>query len=550
MSFRLRLTLAFVALATIPLLLFGYGVHRALRERLDAEARAGLDAAEVVVGQQLDAMVAPLRARVTAAAEELGRDNRFRLALADERAAEREWLLDWAAGTMRTSGLALLQLYDAEGRILSSGHFRNEFGRVAPEMVWMFAEDPSTAAVVDVRTPGGRMRGLIVGATFGARGQRFVLVGGVPFDSARVAALSPDPSIAVLLEPGSANGGAAAPSRSIFLTYLDDAASRDVSTARLELVHDLGPTRALQASVRNAMAVAVALTMLLALVVAALLGRRIARPLASLADRTALLDLDRLDQRFSTGRDDEIGMLERTLDSLTGRLRASAARLRDAERAAATGDLARQVNHDIKNGLTPIRNVLRHLVQVAEREPSSLAPTFLGRKGTLESSVEYLDTLARNYAKLSPSLDRGPTDLRPLVAEIARTVSTATVDMQMPDSLPPVRADAVVLRRILDNLIANAVEALDGQPGTITIVGSTVGEGAERRVRVQVSDTGRGMTRAELDRAFEDFHTTKPSGTGLGLSVVRRLLIDVGGSVRAETAPGEGTTFTIELPTV
>jgi signal transduction histidine kinase len=75
-----------------------------------------------------------------------------------------------------------------------------------------------------------------------------------------------------------------------------------------------------------------------------------------------------------------------------------------------------------------------------------------------------------------------------------------------------------------------------------------VDAGPERRVRLAVSDTGRGMTRQELDRAFSDFFTTKVSGTGLGLSVVRRLVTDLGGSLRAETAPGEGSTFTVELP--
>jgi signal transduction histidine kinase len=83
----------------------------------------------------------------------------------------------------------------------------------------------------------------------------------------------------------------------------------------------------------------------------------------------------------------------------------------------------------------------------------------------------------------------------------------------------------------------------------ITVAAEPVGDGGERRVRFTVSDTGRGMTRGELDRAFDDFYTTKAAGTGLGLSVVRRLLADVGGSVKAETAPGEGTTFTVEIPT-
>jgi signal transduction histidine kinase len=67
-------------------------------------------------------------------------------------------------------------------------------------------------------------------------------------------------------------------------------------------------------------------------------------------------------------------------------------------------------------------------------------------------------------------------------------------------------------------------------------------------VRIAVSDTGRGMSKTELDRAFDDFYTTKSGGTGLGLSIVRRLVLDSSGSLTVETEPGEGSTFIVELP--
>ena len=74
--------------------------------------------------------------------------------------------------------------------------------------------------------------------------------------------------------------------------------------------------------------------------------------------------------------------------------------MREAERRATVGDVARQVNHDVKNGLVPIRHVLRHLAQVEREEPERLATVFAERRTTLDASVEYLDALARNYARL------------------------------------------------------------------------------------------------------------------------------------------------------
>jgi signal transduction histidine kinase len=206
------------------------------------------------------------------------------------------------------------------------------------------------------------------------------------------------------------------------------------------------------------------------------------------------------------------------------------------------------VNHDVKNGLAPIRNVLRHLVEVAERDPAALARVLGERRATLEQSVAYLEQLARNYAHPSPALRGDATDPRPIVRAVADAVTATRVVLQLPDVLPAVRADAVVLQRILENLVANAVDALEGKPGTVTIGAHPQGDGANRRVRFTVADTGRGMTRAELDRALEGAHSTKAGGTGVGLAVVQRLIGELGGSLRAESAPGAGSTFTVEVP--
>jgi signal transduction histidine kinase len=112
-----------------------------------------------------------------------------------------------------------------------------------------------------------------------------------------------------------------------------------------------------------------------------------------------------------------------------------------------------------------------------------------------------------------------------------------------------VPADPLALRRILENLVGNALDSLAGRgDGVVTLASEAVGPPEARAVRLSVSDNGPGMTRAELDRAFDDFHTTKEGGTGLGLSIVRRLALDLGGALRIETAPGTGTRAILDLP--
>jgi signal transduction histidine kinase len=202
--------------------------------------------------------------------------------------------------------------------------------------------------------------------------------------------------------------------------------------------------------------------------------------------------------------------------------------------------------------------VLGHLGELAREQPDELPRVFLERQGTLDSGVSYLQSLASNYARLAPSLERRPCDPNRIAREVVGDAGAsgngdgstgARVETDLAAGLPPVYADPVALRRILENLIVNAVESLEGGRGRVLVWTRRVDAGGgPPRVHLGVSDTGRGMTPEARARVFDDFFTTKPHGTGLGLSIVRRLVGDLGGSVHVESAPGEGTRFTIELP--
>lgn len=553
MTFRARLSLAFALAALAPIVGFGLGVRHEMTTRLDEQAARRVAALVAFVKADLAAEIRRTRTRLGALGRELADDNRFRLAV---QGGDRRWLLDWAAGARRASGLDLLVLQDSGGRVLSSGHFRNEYDRLDPELPKTLAWAADGTALVRVRTPEAGLLALAGIDSFKVAGRSYTLAGGRAVDSARFATLARDGEIAATLVLGDstcrlgARCGLGVTVADVALPFLDEVTPGRSGTAHLAITRDPGPAAALRRSVAGWWALALGATLALALGLAGWLAARLARPIGELAAKTAALDLDRLNQDFSTDRADEIGALARLLDAMTRRLRVSAGRLREAERRAATGDLARQVNHDIKNGLAPIRHVVRHLADVAEREPDRLAAIFRERKATLESSVDYLDRLARSYARLSPALDRTASDANAILAEVARSVSGpgVAVETRLAEGLPPVRADPLVVRRVLENLVGNAVDALGGQPGRITLGTGLAGWGDDRRVRITVADTGRGMARAELDRVFEDFYTTKPGGTGLGLTVVRRLLGDLGGSVRVETTPGQGSTFTVEIP--
>lgn len=607
MTFRGRLLAAMIALAIIPLAILAIGVRGEMTERLTAQYERRVDGLAAVTREDLARQGASIASRLDAIAGTLRDDNRFRLGVVRGSeagaAAERDYVLDYAGRAMSTAGLSMLQIQDEDGRILSSGHFRNEYDRLEPELPTLLAASGGTA-LVRARTPEGPLLVLagLDSLTLGAR--RLTIVGGVPVDRDFLRSIARGNELAVtliaddeivssdtLLESDSTlfararattgtattgrvstessrNGASGSipgarhastsdsvRGRELLVAELREpyigitgAGERRASEARLVITHPTTELRALRRSVDRWFVIAIALTAATALLLSAWLAAALSRPLRELAVRTRRVDLDRLDTDFATDRDDEIGALSRTLGAMTRRLRTSASSLREAERRATVGDLARQVNHDIKNGLAPIRNVLRHLGQVQEEEdPARLARVFAERRHTLDESIAYLDNLARSYARLTPRLDSRPCDAN----EIARETASATrggpdaeVHLRLAEQLPRVAADPLVLRRILENLVSNAADSLGAKGGSVTIATERTAEGG---VRITVTDTGHGMSREQLARAFDDFHTTKPGGTGLGLSIVRRLVADLHGSLRIETEPGVGTTAIVTL---
>ena len=551
MSFRTRLFLAFLLAVLVPLALLALGVRRELDRRLTADYRSRVDGAVLAVRADLERESWSIQGRLGALAAQLATDNRFRQAVVQGDAGARSYLLDWGRYSIRQAGLAVLQLQDSSGRVLSSGHFRQEYDRVQPELPRFLATTGGWPALARVRTPEGPLLALVRSDSFTVAGRRFTLVGGIAVESRFLGRLPGDSSFSLRLARGDsaaagAAEGAVAAQLPIPLLELPPAAAPE--SARLVVSQSAGTLVELRRSLDRWFLAALLLTTLAAVAMAASLSARVSRPLTRLAEQTAAIDLDRLDQDFASNRRDEIGALSRLLGAMTTRLRASAARLREAERRVAMGDLARQVNHDIKNGLVPIRNVLRHLDEVARDQPATMAEVYGERRGTLDSSVAFLDALARNYARISPTPGREPCDVNALVAELVAGTGGAA-RAALADGLPPVPADRHMLRRVVENLIGNAVESLDGAAGgSVTVTTERAARDGGSVVRITVADTGRGMTRAELDRAFDDFFTTKPGGTGLGLSIVRRLVLDLGGALRIDTEPGAGTRAVVELP--
>ncbi len=542
MTFRTRLILAFAAVAVLPLALFGWRVRAEMQTRLEEEGSRRVGALASTIESELRAERDRVRSRVQQLGSDLAADNRFRLARLG--GAESGWLLDWAGNAMRLAGLASLTLHDSAGRVLSSGQFRNDYGRAAPFVPQALRNRRDSLSLARVRTAEGERSVLAVVDSFAILGHRYFLVGGTAFDSMAIAGIGTDPEVrAALVDNAQLPDLVAA---RIPVLMIDESTER-VESGVVAIVRDPAPARELTRRVDRWFVIVLGLALLIAVGIAVIVANALARPITELAEKTERVDLDRLDVTFDTDRDDEIGGLSRLLGAMTSRLRAGAARLRESERRAAVGDLARQVTHDIKNGLAPIRHAIRHFGQTVDQNPEQLADVYRARRGTMESSVVYLEDLARNYAKLSPASGPAGVELNRLIAELAQGAARDGVVIRTESMTPEpmLRADPISVRRILENLVGNAVDAA-APAGQVVL---RVRPGSPGEVAIEIVDSGAGMTPEELKRAFDDFFTTKPHGTGLGLSVVRRLVSDLGGSLAVETTVGKGTTFRVELPT-
>ncbi len=493
MTFRTRLLAGFGVVVLVPLAVFGLGIRREMSGRLTAERMGALsDVVRADIARQSDGIAT----RLDALKDALRADNRFRTAAIQ--GGDRAFILDYAGDAMRLTGLDFLQILDDEGRVVSSGHFRNEYERPAA------IPPPGGPALLFANTAEGRFLAFVRRDTLSLTGRRFTLLGGVRVDTLFLSRLARDRELLVsVVFPGQTDRtddtGQVVAEDSLPYVALGDSG---VYPARIVVTQSQSLMAVVRRNVNTWFAVAVLVSALLAVLIAGWLSTRFSRPMTEM------------------------------------------------ERRVVMGDLARQVNHDIKNGLGPLRNVFRHFTKVAEKEPANLPKVFSERQGTVESSIAYLETLAANYARLYPQSHEQAIDINTVVREALRPATgggaqNVELQSQLLDHLPPVRADALALRRVIQNLLGNAVDSLDGKPGTVTIATE---RGPDGTVRLLVSDTGRGMSKAEVDRAFDDFYTTKKGGTGLGLSIVRRLVLDAHGTLRVESHPGKGSKFIVELP--
>ncbi|MGA3018859.1 MAG: ATP-binding protein [Bryobacteraceae bacterium] len=493
--------------------------------------------------------------------------------------------VDQAAALAATHGLDLLELVAGDGAIVSSAEWPARFGYKED---WLATEPDWKARGAFLKReelPDGVALALVAVGTASAGDRKLYVAGGRLLDREFLSTLVMPAGMRVLLYRNLAPQfsaseliGAAgpAPGASRLQSLIEQVARqrREVtatvgSGAEAETFHALpltgyesgllgvlliGSSRRdlveLEASMlRTAITVAAA-GILMGIALSWWATARITRPVRRLAESAGRVAAGDWGATVEVASADEIGQLAGAFNRMTHELVEQRDRLVQAERVAAWRELARRLAHELKNPLFPLQITVENMQRARESYPEQFDEVFREGTATLLAELSNLKQIVARFSDFArmPAPQMEPVNLNEISTETMKLFegqlakARVCASTELDAALRPVEADREQITRVLRNLILNAIDAMP-EGGTLTVRTVALESGA----RLEVSDTGQGLTPEECERLFTPYYTTKTHGTGLGLAIVQSVVSDHKGRIAVESEKGKGTTFRIDL---
>src|SRR6058998_3018128 len=304
---------------------------------------------------------------------------------------------------------------------------------------------------------------------------------------------------------------------------------------------------------KTAAAVAAA-ALFVGLLVSFWISARITKPVEELAEGAREVATGRWDTRIEVRGIDEIGQLAIAFNDMTRTLASQKERLVQTDRVAAWRELARRLAHELRNPLFPMQITVENLQKARRLDARQFLEVFNESTATLKAELANLNTIVGRFSDFSKM--PAPKFVSVNVNEVLRNAvrlfepqvtavgkPTITKEPFLTEPLPEIDADPDLLHRAFQNLVLNALDAMPAG-GTLTLRTSEK-SGA---MRIEVADTGKGLTPEECSRLFTPYYTTKQLGTGLGLAIVQSIVSDHRGTISVTSEEGGGSTFRIDLP--
>lgn len=293
---------------------------------------------------------------------------------------------------------------------------------------------------------------------------------------------------------------------------------------------------------------------LIGLLISLWVSARITKPVEVLAGGAREVASGRWDTVIDLRGRDEIGQLAAAFNEMTQTLEAQREQLVQTERVAAWRELARRLAHELRNPLFPLQITVENLQKARKLDAKQFLEVFNESTATLKEELANLNTIVGRFSDFSkmPAPHFAHVNVNEALRHAVRLFEPQFNAVGKPpvipeyfltEPLPEIDADADLLHRAFQNLVLNALDAMPAG-GTLTLR-TTEHEG---NVRIEVTDTGKGLTPEECSRLFTPYYTTKLQGTGLGLAIIQSVISDHHGTISVSSDEGRGTTFRIELP--
>lgn len=287
---------------------------------------------------------------------------------------------------------------------------------------------------------------------------------------------------------------------------------------------------------------------LIAGIIALFITNRITRSFSLISDKMKEVNLAKMNEEIVWNRDDEIGELVKEYNKMVNKLEQSAAALAKNEREGAWREMARQVAHEIKNPLTPMKLSIQYLQKSIDSNQPNVKELSSNVATTLVEQIDHLSKIAADFSQFAnigiTNVERFDLhDVLWSLKELYRPNEDIDFRWFPVDQALIIEADRTQMNRLFTNLFANAIEACRENCRI-----EVREELYDNSVRISIRDNGEGIPAEMQSRIFIPNFTTKSSGTGLGLAMVKGIVEQAKGRIWFETSPGNGTTFHVELP--
>ncbi len=574
MTFRTRLLLIFTLAVVVSVGLVEWLVSASTRERF-----------ERLESQRADALVAQFRSEYERRGQEIVRsvngiaasDTAVNIAAASDYSG----FYQDAATLAAAHNLDLLELVASDGSIISSAEWQARFGYKEDWILQHPDWKTRGAFLRREELPDGVTLALVAVGVATAGDRVTYVTGGERLDRGFLSTLALPGGMRALLyrnlqpqfTPSDLIGGSDAAALRPLIERVErekrEAAAVVGSGAAAETVHALPLTGLddnllgvlLVASSRRELVEMEAFLLRLGIVVAAagiLLGialswwatARITRPVKKLAESARKVAAGNWGATVEVSTEDEIGQLAQAFNRMTHELVEQRERLVQSERVAAWRELARRLAHELKNPLFPLQITVENMQRARAQYPEQFDEVFREGSATLLAELANLKQIISRFSDFAkmPAPAMQQVQLNQLAAETVRLFgpqleqARITARTELDPGLRPIMADPEQLTRVLRNLTLNAIDAMP-RGGSLTL--RTMPH--ENGVRIEVADTGQGLTPEECERLFTPYYTTKTHGTGLGLAIVQSVVSDHHGRISVASEPGKGTSFRIDL---